>query len=208
MPRSLCAESNFSLEEKRIGNISSTICKDQRQARFIPIVESRNDHISRSRRDSSALSRGPGIPIGTPIAESRIRVESMLESCSFVRVNPLACSRRETITSGRPGTRSRLLLHRCVGPLALRMTEKCRLYSARHRLSHRRVGIAHRREPPRPKTVGDAHPTKKNESARPAQSIVIEIQIERRTWILKGPTARGRSFRLAAQYASFCASLV
>jgi hypothetical protein len=41
------------------------------------------------------------------------------------------------------------------------------LYSARREVIHFcRVGIAHRREPPRPKTVGDAHPTMAHSTPR------------------------------------------
>jgi hypothetical protein len=41
------------------------------------------------------------------------------------------------------------------------------LYSARGEVIHFcRVGIAHRREPPRPKTVGDAHPTMAHSAPR------------------------------------------
>jgi hypothetical protein len=41
------------------------------------------------------------------------------------------------------------------------------LYSTRGEVIHFcTVGIAHRREPPRPKTVGDAHPTMAHSSPR------------------------------------------
>jgi hypothetical protein len=39
------------------------------------------------------------------------------------------------------------------------------LYSARRRVSHRRVGIAHRLRPRRLASLGDAHPTKMNHPA-------------------------------------------
>jgi hypothetical protein len=46
-------------------------------------------------------------------------------------------------------------------------TASSHLYSARGEVVHYcRVGIAHRREPPRPKTVGDSHPTMAHSAPR------------------------------------------